>query len=64
MKYPDAFLRIIVKKNVPEGTQSDTDRKTWNRSFIDREAFGVARKQINNTPHRIVYIEKIYAYTR
>lgn len=39
-------------------------KKVWSRSFIDREAFGIARKQINNTPHRIVHIENdICLYT-
>lgn len=39
-------------------------KKVWSRSFIYREAFGVARKQINNTPHRIAYIGcDIWLYT-
>ena len=38
--------------------------QVWSCPFIYREAFGVARKQINNTPHRIEYIRTIYAYTR
>lgn len=28
-------------------------KKVWSRSFIDRVAFGVAREQIDNTPHRV-----------
>ena len=39
-------------------------KKVWSCSFIDREAFGVARKQINNTPHRIsIYQNDICLYT-
>jgi len=33
-----------------------TSAQAWSRSFIHQEAFGVARKQINNTP---VYREPI-----
>lgn len=50
---PQLLLRWVMCK-----------KKVWSCSFIDREAFGVARKQINNTPHRIGYIRTIYAYTR
>lgn len=39
-------------------------KKAWSRSFIWQEAL-VAQVQINNTPHRIVYIWiMIYNYAR
>lgn len=39
-------------------------KKVWSCSFIDRVAFGVACKQINNTPHRIsIYQNDICLYT-